>query len=183
MTADLERLVEMAPPGADPGRVDWFEVENRLGHGLPEDYKALIDTYGAGGFDDFVLMKAPGSHIPGTDLVAANGAEYMQDLEAIWDDLGERPEELAEEGSYLLAWANAEDGEELVWLVRPGQDPDDWTVMVLEEDLTEWEHYPMTCTGLLVGLISEEIVSSIVIPVHLGSETHAFRPYPALPEK
>ncbi len=34
----------------------WEQAEARLGSALPSDYKAFIDRYGSGSFDDFILV-------------------------------------------------------------------------------------------------------------------------------
>jgi SMI1-KNR4 cell-wall len=59
----IEKLIVLVPPPENP--VDngtpemWGEVEQSLGFALPEDYKQLINTYGAGWFAGWIHINSP----------------------------------------------------------------------------------------------------------------------------
>ncbi|WP_430782635.1 hypothetical protein [Actinoplanes sp. G11-F43] len=56
----LARLGSLVPPPAHkPARPDWAGIETRLGLQLPRDYRALVETYGAGRFDDYLVVYTP----------------------------------------------------------------------------------------------------------------------------
>src|SRR5260370_16561952 len=66
----LAQLVAVVPPPARVPRIDWTEVENRLGFPLPDDYRALMETYGEGSFDDFLWLLHPTSPNPNLNLIS-----------------------------------------------------------------------------------------------------------------
>jgi hypothetical protein len=174
MTTPLARLVRLAPPSLTPAPTDWPRAESRLGRALPRDYKELVDSYGVGMFDGHIYLLVPETSVAGADLVEHNDGR-MAYIEEVWEDHGNRPPELQEDGTSLITWATTVDADDLCWLVRPGSKPDDWTVVVLNDDLTVYEHFPMTCTNFLAALFAEEIESEILSP-QLAPEDHTFDP-------
>lgn len=102
---------------------------------------------------------------------------YMDDLVNLWEITENRPAELAVDDLLLVVWADTIDSDKLNWLVRPGEPPERWPVVVLDADLGECEIYPMTCTDFLSGLFSGEIDSRIITH-HLNDDAHVFSPYP-----
>ncbi|MBY8881771.1 SMI1/KNR4 family protein [Actinacidiphila acidipaludis] len=174
MTTPLERLTRLAPPADRPGPTDWADAESRLGHPLPGDYKELVDAYGPGEFDGHVRLRAPEGPNGGRGLIAMNDG-YFEELEDIWEMNEEAPEEIEEEGTTLVVWARTKDAETLNWLVRPGTSPDEWPVMVLNDDLTEWETYPVTATEFLAGLLAGDI-DSAMLSSELTPPDHTFEP-------
>ncbi|MFI1091582.1 SMI1/KNR4 family protein [Streptomyces sp. NPDC020917] len=177
MTTPLEQLTRLASPADRPAPIDWPDAERRLGHGLPADYKELVDTYGPGEFDGHVRLRAPEGAGGGRGLIAMNDG-YFEDLEDIWEMNGEAPGEIEDEdGTTLVVWARTKDGDTLNWLVRPGTEPDKWPVMVLNRDADVWEPYPVTATAFLAGLLAGDIDSPIVSS-ELTPPDHTFEPDP-----
>ena len=174
MDPSLARLVELIPPTATPVSKDWDAVEGRLGTPLPQDYRDLVDTYGGGQFDAHISLLEPGSPGEVYDLFVDNDG-LMSDLEKLWNIGLEKPEELQEAGSRVVAWATTDNGENLYWLVRPGQRPADWTVMVNEGRGPLWEHFSMNCTGFLLSILSG-VVESDVLGYALPVDEHHFSP-------
>ncbi|MFI2765676.1 SMI1/KNR4 family protein, partial [Streptomyces echinatus] len=60
MNPELTRLTEILPRPADPQPApDWEAAEAALQTSLPDDYKELINTYGAGGINSYLLLLEP----------------------------------------------------------------------------------------------------------------------------
>ena len=178
MTTPLDQVRRLVPPPADaPPPTDWADVERRLGHPLPADYKGLVDTYGHGRFDRHISLMVPEDTRAGQGLITRNNG-YTEELEDRWDLRDEWPEEVTRDaGTTLVVWADTKDAGDLTWLVRPGTPPDAWPVMVFIDDLTEWETYPVTATAFLAGLLSGKIESAI-LSSELTPTNHTFSPYP-----
>jgi hypothetical protein len=106
----LALLVELIPPPEQPvGFAPWTVVEEQVGLALPDDYKKLLDIYGAGTFFD-------GLRLPGHDMFAAQVADYA---ETARDLRGNGIESMAREAVFpepgsLVPWAHA-DGYYFLW--------------------------------------------------------------------
>ncbi|MFH9738966.1 SMI1/KNR4 family protein [Streptomyces roseolus] len=160
MASGISRLLEIAPAPEGPRTKDWDAFEAALGSELPSDYKEFIGIYGGSKWDDYLYVLEPECPNKHYDLItwARNQAE---DLEYLWE-VEEKPAELEAEGARVLPWATTDNGECLYWLVRPGVDPDGWTVMVNEARGERWEHFPVTCTRFLASCLDGELRSSIL---------------------
>jgi hypothetical protein len=150
----LDALVQLCPPPAEsPPPVDWEQAESGLGTALPADYKQLVETYGDGVFDETIWLLAPGSAHDNCDLHAqtTERAEILADL---WE-FEDKPAGLQEAGARVLPWAFEEGtGAFLYWLARPGQPPDDWTVLYNEGRGPLWEHHDMGCLAFLQAVLT-----------------------------
>ncbi|WP_419995882.1 SMI1/KNR4 family protein [Streptomyces boninensis] len=154
MPADLSDLVRVAPPGAaEISRPNWDEAFAALGHELPSDYVHTIDRYGAGRFDEYLWILAPGCEKPSYDLILA-AEERAESLEMLWKSGEPKPEELTDPDNRLIPWASTDNGEFVYWLARSGKSPDEWTVMVNEARGDEWEHHDMGCLEFIVSTLS-----------------------------
>ncbi|MEV0373918.1 SMI1/KNR4 family protein [Streptomyces sp. NPDC050636] len=160
----------MVPPRPSaPRKKDWESVEQALGVELPSDYKELIQAYGGSNWDDYLNLLEPGCRNEHYDLIEW----YEQQAEALEDlwEFERKPTELAENGTRVIPWATTDNGECLYWLVRPGENSDQWTVMVNEARGDRWKHFPITCTEFLVSVLTGELHSDILssffpLPVH-----------------
>jgi SUKH superfamily protein len=177
VTTPLERLVELAPPAERPAPADWAEAEEDLGLPLPEDYQRLVDTYGPGEFDGHIRLRGPQDTPAGRGLVSMNDG-YLEELEDVWEMNGGTPAQIeeADEGTTLVVWARAKDGDTLNWLAHPDEPAERWTVLVLDADGGSAEHYGTTATGFLAELLAGD-VDSAVLSSELTSP-HVFRPTP-----
>ncbi|MDQ0797540.1 SMI1/KNR4 family protein [Streptomyces sp. B1I3] len=172
MTNALTRLLEIFTAPIEPRQKNWQAVERDLGVELPADYKELIHDYGGSNWDDYLYILEPGCPNENYNLLewAANQAE---DLEDLWQ-FEKKPAELEIEGSRVIPWATTDNGECLYWLVRPGLEPDQWTVMVNEARGDRWEHFPVTCTQFLASSLDGELPSNILSSM-FPRATHEFR--------
>ncbi|MFF8394783.1 hypothetical protein [Streptomyces sp. NPDC016172] len=90
--------------------------------------------------------------------------QQAEDLESLWE-FEKKPAELEVEGSRVIPWATTGNGECLYWLVRPGHEPDQWTVMVNEARGDRREHFQLSCTQFLTSPLDRELHSNILSPM------------------
>ena len=137
----------VAPPSHKPVRPDWADIETRLGLQLPRDYRALVETYGAGKFDDYLVVYTPGGPRDTIDLEhqLASGAERLAYYQAHDEQLPHRPED-------LLEIAGTDNGESICWARTAGSGPDDWTIVV--NAVRDWEDWPAFNGGLVEFLVA-----------------------------
>ncbi|MFI0960969.1 SMI1/KNR4 family protein [Streptomyces sp. NPDC021080] len=149
-----EQLARLCPPPGAGRTVNWAAVEAELGVTLPVDYKHLIDRYGGGVFSGVLWLLEPGCPDPLYDLLAQT-AEREEILAGLWEDGEDKPSELLAPGTRLVPWGYAEGGgHHLYWLVRPGVEPEEWTVVLNEGRGPLWEAYPMSCGQFLLEVVA-----------------------------
>ncbi|MFC3491593.1 hypothetical protein [Glycomyces rhizosphaerae] len=82
----IQRLAQMTGMSAGPSiRPDWNAVRSALGFDVPGDYKELIDDFGAGALNDFVLLLGPGEPVKLYNLVE-HGLYWDGYLREIWEN-------------------------------------------------------------------------------------------------
>ncbi|MEU9165767.1 SMI1/KNR4 family protein [Streptomyces sp. NPDC048424] len=172
MANALNRLLEIAPAPSQPRHKDWGEVERTLAVELPDDYKELIGVYGGGNWDDYLYVLEPECPNEHYDLLKWAKFQF-EDLEDLWK-FEKKPTELEAEGSRVIPWATTDNGECLYWLVLPGLDPNEWTVMVNEARGPRWEHHSVSCTQFLASALDGGLKSNILSSL-FPSATHKFR--------
>jgi hypothetical protein len=175
MTTPLERLVLLVPPPAIPARTDWTAVAERLGGALPRDYVELVDTYGGGDLDEYIQLLVPGSPRVGGDLVEFNHG-HMSDYEALWEIRERRPTQLPDGDFRIITWATTDTADDLSWLAHFGMKPDDWPVVLLNDDASVCEIWPLSCTGFLADLLTGALESGVLPPESVPAP-HTFRPF------
>ncbi len=151
----FDSLVRLFPPPAGPlPTVDWARAERALGASLPADYKKLVETYGDGVFDETIWLLVPDSAYDKCNL-RAQTTERNEILAGLWEVGEEKPAGLLETGARVLPWAYQEGaGAFLYWLVRPGQHPDEWTVLYNEGQGPLWEPHDMGCLAFLLAVLT-----------------------------
>ncbi|MFF3670822.1 SMI1/KNR4 family protein [Microtetraspora malaysiensis] len=159
MPSAVAQITELISRRATPQSRNWEAVENELGTPLPNDYKQLADIYGAGVFDETFWLLEPGCH-HNRDLDLAFVIKECDEVLAYLWKLEPKPTELDDDGARVLPWAFCEgSGHFLYWLVRPGQAPDDWTVMLNEGRGPEWESHSLSCSQFLFAAMTGDIDS------------------------
>jgi hypothetical protein len=170
--ATLARAVK--PPPAVP-RHNWQTIEERLGLPLPSDYKWLLETYGAGCFDESVWLLPPTSSSPAPDL--ENQLAVLRSLPPshLTDYDGTRYRLYPDPGG-LLPCACTLAGQLWCWLTDPADDPDHWDLVTFSPELRRWLR-----SGYSLGeLLHEEVLAGAHGAAHSGQIT--FEPAPALDE-
>ncbi|BDM70103.1 hypothetical protein HEK616_35900 [Streptomyces nigrescens] len=175
MNSSIGELTELIQPPSVRRDKDWASAEHALGIRLPADYKELIETYGGSNWDDYLYVLEPGCPNDNYDLIEWED-QQAEALEGLWE-FEKKPAELEDEGVRVIPWATTDNGECLYWLIRPGRDPESWTVMVNEARGERWEHFPHTCTRFLASALTGDLRSNILssrfpLPVHEFRQLH-----------
>ncbi|MEU4764329.1 hypothetical protein AB0H12_13815 [Actinosynnema sp. NPDC023794] len=131
MKRPLDCLDEVAAalgvPDPPAAAVAWDDVRQRLGIGLPGDYRRFVDRYGAGRAGALRVF-APGASTPSFDLFRQleRVSEETTEFRASTTPTFPGPYHPQEGG--LIAWGEM-DGLHFFW--NPvGDDPDAWPVMI-----------------------------------------------------
>ena len=117
----------------------------------------IIDTYGGG------------------DLVEFNHG-HMSDYEALWEIRERRPRELPDGDFRIITWATTDTADDLSWLAYPGVKPEDWPVVLLNDDASVCEIWPLSCTGFLADLLTGALESDALPPESVPAP-HTFCPF------
>lgn len=174
MTPDLIRLTILLAPSQSPAAApDWTTAEAALHTGLPADYKELIEAYGGGFIDGYLLLLEPGCPNTVYDLLKIS-AEREEANDALWR-YEDKPEEMESAGNRLVCWATTDNGEYLYWLVQADDDPDSRSVLINSASGEDWERYDMTVTRFLVAVLTGEVRSEILWD-QFPLRHHEFRP-------
>lgn len=81
-------------------------------------------------------------------------AERDEILADLWE-FEAKPVGLKEAGARVIPWAFEEGtGAFLYWLVRPGQQPEEWTVLYNEGRGPLWEAHDMGCLAFLLAVLA-----------------------------
>jgi hypothetical protein len=159
--AALDALRGLAPaPSAAAPPVDWAACSRELAVALPEDYVALVEEWGAGCFDDFLWLLAPGHPNPNLDLIAQAGRQ----LAALVDlrRAGIQPPFVPRISTGgLLPWAITDNGDVCCWRLTDVVDPGSWTVVVLESRGPEWSGFEGGVAEFLAGLLGGGVRVSV----------------------
>lgn len=173
MTASMDQLRQIVPPPAPAPDTNWDNVERTLGFRLPTDYKEFIDTYGGSHWENYLRVMAPGCPDESYDLFEWKDWQ-TEELNDLWE-FEPKPAELEEAGTRIIPWATTDNGEMLYWLIRPGQQPDDWTVLINEGRGPLWEHVPHTCTQFLASALTGDLRSVLLSDDHFPLPVHHVR--------
>jgi hypothetical protein len=175
----LARLQALVPPPhapverADPRR--WPEVEAELGTALPADYKALVEAYGSGRFDELLWLFSPfAPRGPGNLL-----DERHTTLDAYRESRRRFPDRLPlppfPEPGGLLPLGRSDNGNELYWLT--GGAPDAWAVVLFGGRSTEHEQHPPGVAAFLAGVLTGELPTRLLPRDLARRPAHTFTPF------
>jgi hypothetical protein len=174
MSPELNRLAEFLPaPTEPPTTPNWNVAEESLHATLPTDYRELIEAYGGGLVDDYLLLLEPGCPNDVYDLLKIS-AEREEANDALWE-YEDKPVEMETEGNRLVCWATTDNGEYLYWLIQPGDTPASRPILINSESGEEWERYDMTVTQFLTGVLNGELHTDIFFD-RFPLPSHEFRP-------
>ncbi|QIY53495.1 hypothetical protein HEP86_02020 [Streptomyces sp. RPA4-5] len=170
---DLEHLKRICPPPVARLVQDspaWGLIERRLGIHLPDDYKALFEEYGPGGFFDFVALFEPQSDLETIDIEVQT-PKVIASLEKRrdWSDY-----RIPYAISALQPAAVTDNGEYFFWVTEPRESPDLWKVVVNEASGDRWFTFDGTITAFLKTLC-EGTLSVPMFPDSLLGKRPFFR--------
>ncbi|MER6401183.1 SMI1/KNR4 family protein [Kitasatospora sp. NPDC001603] len=122
-------------------KVDWAPVERKLGVRLPQDYKLLAETFGAGTFDDTLDLCVPGPDGLDLGLIVADTAEFSA------------PAPSSGPTTRLLEWATA-DEHSFCWLVED-PDPEAWPVYARADKWDPWKRFDCSSTEFIHRMLTD----------------------------
>lgn len=127
----LQQLLDEIPPPAnrEHDEYDWEAIEQNLGFPLPSDYKGIVEAYGAGQFGDFIYVHQPNASNEFLDLASENDGylEAFRDLKESGIPVNYRLDSPTE----IICCGREDNGDPIFWH-RVEQDPDTWSIVVLE---------------------------------------------------
>lgn len=152
--ASLDELRRIVPPpaGTSP-TVDWASAQAALGVDLPSDYVALIDEWGAGSFDDFLWVFAPGHPNVNLDLVQ-QAEEQSAALRETAEAGEEHPYEPAVAPGGLLPWGLTDNGDVCYWVLSESEPLLTAFIAINESRGPEWHRFDGDLTDFLVGFLT-----------------------------
>lgn len=140
--------------GTDPP-VDWAMVEvDEVGRSLPGDYKAIVDRFPAGLFQGFVKVVQPNDPGYPTGRILGLMWARLDDIKEWREDEPELfPLPLYPEPGGVLPWGQSKHGDLFGWLTD-SPDPDRWTVVVADHEMSHWDRYDMSASELLIEVVT-----------------------------
>jgi hypothetical protein len=153
-------------PAEAPLPGEWDEVETRLGFVLPSDYKAFIERFGSGHFDEFLWVLNPFS---ANEAIRFPDASERQLAILRWlRDGGEQlPYPIYPEPGGIVVWAETANGDCLYWITSEAS-PDEWSVTSNEARGQDWYDHPGPMSAFLADLLNRtiwvEFISSVFPP-------------------
>ncbi|WP_078288796.1 hypothetical protein [Mycobacterium sp. D16R24] len=169
---DLSAIV--APP-VTASRSDstggWMNIHSAIGFTTPTDYREIVDTYGAGGFGNFLWVYQPQSDNKFLDLKTqiSMQAGALRELKEIGDEI---PHQI----SSLKACGVTDNGDVIYWVTEQSQDPDGWTIAVNAPRDDEWSEYDGSLLDFLVAVFSGAYVCPIFPDDFPGQGGSLFKP-------
>jgi hypothetical protein len=160
----LAHLRQLAAPPHTVGGTgtpeDWTTAESALGLQLPGDYKALVSTYGAGKFADFIFVYTPFASNPYVNLLEQRGLNLAAYKTLRMEVPQSAPYPAYPETGGALPWAHTDNGDMLYWLTEGPSDT--WPVIVIESRHSAVERYDLPTTGFLARLLAGELDTRIL---------------------
>jgi hypothetical protein len=170
LPVEMNQLMNLVAAPLKPQEIgtpkSWEKVEARLGLQLPPDYKAFIDDYGTGRFNDFVIVFNPFAQNEYQSLFYAletlhQAAEHAQLIgDPAWNAV--QPYELYPVAGGLLPWGGTTNlGETFFWHIRGA--PETWETIFYNLRSGEYEVWKYSLTEFLYLLFSRQI-KSVLLP-------------------
>jgi|GEM_PF-1836111 len=163
----LQLLLQIMPAplsalGSNPEL--WPQVESNLGLALPTDYKRFIDLYGAGMVFDELFIVSPFTKTNTlakpdylTSWALQEGAEYRECHNRFPEEC---PFPIYPDAGGLLAIGGDQTCNSLFY--RTEGTPDEWPLVLYDDDYFNYETYEESVTGFLVRWIRGDLHSGIL---------------------
>ncbi|SDD85609.1 hypothetical protein [Glycomyces harbinensis] len=173
----LEQLAQLTRMQEAPSRPDWAAVQAALGFGPPEDYRELIENYGAGLFNYYVQIFGPEERLESFNL-KESGLYWDRMLHQDW---GQRPDavpaRLRDRNVTLINWGSTEDALQFFWVAEPGIAPRQWEIAFHTVERNSWEFFKESTVEVLLSFVRGELPSSLLEPYD-SAEPITYTPYP-----
>jgi hypothetical protein len=152
---ELRSLIPAAPP---PTRAfDWSAVDGRMERALPVDYNDLVDAFGAVTVGPATVIVPDGSATGFFAELKRLGNRVAADRAAGGGPIGT----VHPETDGLIQWARLSGGGRVCW-VPVSYDPEEWPVIVLDDDLRFAAVHHMSASRFLLELATHP--ERIVLP-------------------
>jgi hypothetical protein len=158
--AALDDLMALVPPPSGVTPVNWDGIVLPGGAVPPADYRALVDAYGHGSFDDFLSVLQPSS--PNRYLDLRHQIDVRIDaLRVLRDDGEEMPYEIDDPATHIVPWAITGNGDTVYWRRAPGAPPEAWTIVVNEGRGPDWDAYDGPATQFLLDVLTRRVAIDV----------------------
>jgi hypothetical protein len=177
-------ITQIIAPPAEPCETgtqkNWEKIEKRLGLKFPQDYKALINTYGTGSFNDFIIVYNPFAQNEYLNLLYVLDTLHQADqqtqllADSVWTAVD--PFELYPAPKGLLPWGGTTNlGETFFWQIKGP--PENWETIFYNLRSGEYEVWKHSVTEFLYRLFTRDI-ESVLLPADLlpSDGTNSFIP-------
>lgn len=146
----IESLVKQVTPpkvSFQPSAEDWRIVEEKLGTGLPEDYKRIVELYGDFYWAEFLRVLNPFSENKNLNLFMRSEIILDAERESRAQFPDYYPLNLYPEEKGLLPFAITDNGDTAFWITNGA--PERWAILVKDARAPEFEvHFIRTATFL-----------------------------------
>ena len=133
---------------------EWASIDNGLGFVTPADYRSIIDTYGSGSFDDFLIVLSPQNSNKYLDL----SSQIAVRREAL---RGLTHEVIPYSIDLLTACAYTNNGDVVYWLADKAVDPNEWPIIVNASRDDEWDRFDGGLLDFLIAVFNRSYVCPI----------------------
>jgi hypothetical protein len=185
----IETLIHITTPPVEPWETgtskNWEKIEKRLGLQLPQDYKAFIDTYGTGNFDDFIIVYNPFAQNEYLNLFYALDTFHQADEQTrllgdpVWTAV--HPFELYPAPNGLLPWGCTTNiGDTIFWQISGP--PETWETIFYNLRSGEHEVWKYPMSEFLSRLFTRQI-ESVLLPKDFPWPDEKIKFIPANPAK
>ncbi|MFF9645567.1 SMI1/KNR4 family protein [Kitasatospora aureofaciens] len=141
----------VTPPASGGNAIDWSHMTAEYDHGFPDDYRAFMQVYGEGTFDNFLYVDPPVSEVypnpPFPVKEETDTACYTAE------------EEDFDEPDLLIAWGGTVDADLLCWYAYD-PDPNQWTTVIFRRHWAPsecWMRFDCGMVELLHRYVQREI--------------------------
>ncbi len=155
MPSALNELVSLFGAPTVDRRPNWVDVEERLGIVVPDDFKALVATFGRAVFCDSIEI-----YLPDQDTRFNLADATLRDRQFLTEDATPRPATTPDgkpfDPALLISWASDAGGGYWMWYPDPERptDPDRYTVVAVTADLVFWDFFPGSTTAFLLDYVT-----------------------------
>jgi hypothetical protein len=132
LLARLARLAELLNWGDARSVVDWPAVEAELRVGLPADYRAFVERFGAGSVNEELYIDTPFAPSAHFDLIVSH-VQWAEGLRPLHEEFPEyEPYPPYPPPGGLLLWGKTNTRVSLSWRTD-GPDPNTWPVVLFDD--------------------------------------------------
>lgn len=157
----VKQLTDVVAPPPNPLERPSAErlaaAERTLGITFPDDYKDLVNTYGSGSFNDFMLVFIPYANNRYRNMLEVS-KEIIDAYRTSHDTFPDQaPFPPFGEPGGLFPWARTDNGDVFYW--KTEGDPNMWPTVLFESRHAFYEEFKQSPTELLAGLFGGSIES------------------------